>query len=108
VKDEANAKLVDSPIPSPRGDHRNAVQSAPIYVTSHILGTRFAADAIETSRRGQCPKYVRRAAFFAPDMDADTLHSELAETGLCRGRPSAKPSSAAPMMVLCEGPIRST
>jgi esterase/lipase superfamily enzyme len=68
-------------------------------MTSHSLGSRFAADAIETLRRGPCATCLQRAVFFAPDIDADTLHSDLAETGLCHGRPPTKPASAAPVTI---------
>jgi esterase/lipase superfamily enzyme len=99
VKDEANASWSIPRFRRLAATIETRFKSLPVYVTSHSLGARFAADAIETYRRGQCPKCVRRAAFFAPDIDADTLHSELAETGLCHGRPPTKPSSAAPMTI---------
>jgi len=35
--------------------------------------------------------------FFAPDIDADTLHAALADTGLCRGRPPETPTNSAPV-----------
>jgi len=94
VKDEANA---DWSIPRFRrlaATFETRFKTLPVYVTSHSLGARFAADALETYRRGACPTCIRRAAFFAPDIDADTLHSDLAETGLCHGRPPTKPAAA--------------
>jgi esterase/lipase superfamily enzyme len=99
VKDEANASWSIPRFRRLTATLEERFKNLPVYVTSHSLGARFAADGIETLRRGPCPGCFQRAIFFAPDIDADTLHSELAETGLCHGRPALKPSAAAPVTV---------
>jgi esterase/lipase superfamily enzyme len=99
VKDEANAYWSIPRFRRLMATLEERFKNLPVYMTSHSLGSRFAADAIETLRRGPCPTCLKRAAFFAPDIDADTLHSDLAETGLCHGRPPTEPTAAAPVTI---------
>ncbi|MBC5801289.1 MAG: alpha/beta hydrolase [Candidatus Eremiobacteraeota bacterium] len=97
VKDEANAGWSMARFRRFVASLVERYRNVPLYVASHSLGARFAADGIETIRRGPCPTCFRRAVFFAPDIDADTLHAALADTGLCGGRPPENPKSSAPV-----------
>jgi esterase/lipase superfamily enzyme len=95
VKDEANAGWSIARFRRFAASLVARYRDLPIYIASHSLGSRFAADGIETIRRDRCPTCFRRALFFAPDIDADTLHGALADTGLCHGRPPQHPRSSA-------------
>lgn len=97
VKDEANAGWSLSRFRRFAASLVDRYRDLPVYITSHSLGSRFAADGIEMIRRGPCKACFRRAVFFAPDIDADTLHAALADTGLCRGRPPESAKNAAPV-----------
>ncbi len=97
VKDEANAGWSISRFRRFAASLVDRYHNLPIYIASHSLGSRFAADGIETIRRGPCPTCFRRAVFFAPDIDADTLHAALADTGLCHGRPPENAKNSAPV-----------
>jgi esterase/lipase superfamily enzyme len=99
IKDEANAYWSIPRFRRLVATVEERYKKVPVTMISHSLGSRFAADAIETLRRGPCPDCLKKAIFFAPDIDADTLHSDLAETGLCHGRPPTEPSSSAPVTV---------
>lgn len=66
---------------------------------THSLGARFAADGVAFIRHSGCKACFARAALFAPDIDSATPHGELAELGLCSGRPLEQPKASAPVVL---------
>ncbi len=69
-----------------------------VSFAAHSLGARFAAEGIAFVRRS-CPSCVGHAAFFAPDIDGDTLRAELQAAGRCSGKPPQRPAAAAPVVL---------
>ncbi len=74
---------------------RSKYPKAVISFTAHSLGARFAAEGIAYMRHTGCANCLGRIALFAPDVDTDTLRSELAAAKLCSGPPRAKPKDSA-------------
>ena len=67
----------------------------PISFVSHSMGARLSAAGMQFVRQSVCTQCLGRSAFFAPDVDSDTLRDEFAVSGLCASAPVAAPASAA-------------
>ncbi|MEO6913463.1 MAG: alpha/beta hydrolase [Candidatus Baltobacteraceae bacterium] len=78
---------------------RSKYPNAVISFAAHSLGARFAAEGIAYMRHTGCANCLGWVVLFAPDVDSDTLRSELAAAKLCTGPPRAKPKDSAQVVL---------
>jgi esterase/lipase superfamily enzyme len=97
LKDETNASWSLVHFRALLTSIRRAYPNAQISFASHSLGSRFGAAGIAHLHATGCTACLGRSVFFAPDIDAETLHSELSHAGFCDARPAEKPVASAPI-----------
>lgn len=95
LKDETNAAWSMPHFRAFLATLRRSYPTATISFASHSLGSRFAAAGIAALRESGCTRCLDRSIFFAPDIDATTLHEELTASKTCSGRPPEKATKAA-------------
>jgi esterase/lipase superfamily enzyme len=99
VNDEDNAYWSMSHFKNFLGQLEKRFPGMPISFAAHSLGSRFASEGLGFIRHSSCPKCVGRVALYAPDVDADTLYSELLSLKLCGKPPLTNPIASAPVVL---------
>lgn len=65
-----------------------------ISLASHSMGAHLATAGLAHLRYSGCATCLGRSVFFAPDIDSDTLHDELAASGFCAPTRTASAATA--------------
>jgi esterase/lipase superfamily enzyme len=99
VSDEDNAYWSLTHFKNFLGQLQRQFPGMPISFAAHSLGSRFASEGLGFIRHSSCPKCIGRVALYAPDVDSDTLYSELLSLKLCGKPPIEKPIASAPVVL---------
>lgn len=99
INDESNATWSMISFKDTLAALRKRFPSVRFSFAAHSLGSRFALDGMNALRLSGCTGCFGRSAFFAPDVDSDTMLAELQAGGLCAGPPKAKPVVSAPVVL---------
>ena len=99
INDESNATWSMITFKDTLAELRKRFPMARFSFAGHSLGARFAVEAMNALRLSGCSACFGRTAFFAPDVDSDTMLAELAAGGLCAGPPKANPKLSAPVVL---------
>ena len=97
VNDETNAGWAMPHFINVLAELQRTYPKLALSFTSHSLGGRFAAAGMQYIRHSACTTCLGKSAFFAPDVDSDTLRDEFTASGLCSAAPAPGPKPAAPI-----------
>lgn len=99
INDESNATWSMISFKDTLAALRKRFPSARFSFVAHSLGSRFALEGMDALRLSGCTGCVGRTAFFAADVDSDTMLAELHADGLCAGPPKTNPTVSAPVVL---------